>query len=85
VRDLPDLRPVDRRADRRHLDAGRQVDPLEDLGSRVDERVQHEVLLQTRLGVGRLEPEVAAHPAVDRVEGLAHLVLDGLALEGQRQ
>ena len=85
VGDLPDLGAVVGRGDRGQADARGQADRLDHLGCRVDKRIEYQVLLRTGLDIGRLQTEVAAHAAVFLLKGLAHLVLDGLANEGDGQ
>jgi len=77
VRDLPDLSPVGQRRQRSPAD-----NAFEDFHRRGGVGVEREIL-----GPGHrlrhFEPQVSAHPTVFTVERLAHLVLNGLRLQGE--
>ena len=79
VRDLPDLGAVGQGGGAGHygnLKLGRVIDRF---GRQVGETVQHEKRVQRRR-VRELHGQVAAHAAVDRVEGSTHLVMYTLGL-----
>ena len=79
VGDLPDLGPVGGRGDRGHVQAARHPGRVQDLGRRVHERVQDDVLQQRR-GARRLQAQVGGHPAALVEVGRVHLVMDALGL-----